>query len=71
MSQSLSRLLDRISEFLAARRGLLTMIGVALVILNYVVQFVPALRPLAQTNTLLHLGVVLGLAGLLLSQALG
>lgn len=71
MSQSLSRWLDRISEFLAARRGLLTMIGIALVVLNYVLQFIPALRPLTQTDTLLHLGIVLGLAGLLLSQALG
>lgn len=71
MSRLLSRLIDRLSEFLAARRGLPTMIGIALVAINYVLQFVPGLETFAHSNTLLHLGVVVGLFGLLLAQALG
>ncbi len=64
-------MLDRVSEFLAARRGLLTLIGIGLVLLNFAAQFIPGLGPLARTNALLHLGVALGLLGLLLAQALG
>jgi len=71
MARILSRWLDRISDFLAPRRGLPTLIGIALVILNYVLQFVPGLEPFARSNTLLHLGVAIGLLGLLLAQALG
>jgi hypothetical protein len=66
-----SRWLDRISEFLAPRRGLPTLVGIGLVLLNYVLQFVPGLEAFAATDTLLHLGVALGLFGLLLAQALG
>ncbi len=71
MSRFFSRLVDRLSEFLAPRRGLPTMIGIALVVLNYVLQFVPGLEAFARTNTLLHAGILLGLLGLLLAQALG
>ena len=71
MESAISRLLDRLSGFLAPRRGLPTLIGIGLVILNYLLQFIPGLEGFARTNTLLHLGVVIGLLGLLLVQALG
>jgi hypothetical protein len=71
MAQIVSRLLDRASEFLARRRGLTTLIGIGLVLLNYVLQFIPGLEGFARTNTLLHLGIAVGLFGLLLAQALG
>jgi hypothetical protein len=71
VARAVSRLLDQLSEFLAARRGLPTLIGIGLVVLNYCLQFVPGLEGFAQTNTLLHAGVVLALFGLLLAQALG
>ena len=71
MARRISRWLDRLSNYLAARRGLPTLIGVALVLLNFVAQFIPGLEALARTNLLLHLGIAIGLLGLLLAQALG
>jgi len=67
--ESLSRLLDRFSAFFAARKGLLPMLGVLLVLLNFVVQFLP-LGWLSSSDLLLHLGVVLAVVGFLLAWAL-
>ena len=63
-------MLDRMSEFLAKVRGLPVLIGILLVIANLVIQFIPPLEPLARTNVLLHLGVLVGLAGLMLARVL-
>lgn len=69
----LSMLLDIFSRFLAQVRGLPIILGVSLVILNFVFQFfdIGVLRFFAETDLLLHLGVVLGLLGVLLAEALG
>jgi hypothetical protein len=64
-------ILDRLSEFLSKRRGLPTMIAILLVIINLVLQFVPGAEWLARTNLFLHLGIIIGLIGVLLSAALG
>ena len=64
-------LLDRLSEFLSKRRGLLIMIAVALAAINLVLQFIPGLEWFARTNLLLHIGVIVGFVGVLLSAALG
>ncbi len=64
-----NRLLDQLSTFIAARKGLLPMLGVLLVLLNFVVQFLP-LGWLATSDLLLHLGVVLAVLGFLLAWAL-
>lgn len=64
-------ILDRLSEFLSKRRGLPTMIAILLVAINLIVQFVPGAEWLARTNLFLHLGVIIGLLGVLLSAALG
>jgi hypothetical protein len=62
--------LDRLSAFIARYKGLPTMLAVLLVVLNFVVQFLP-LGWLSSSNLLLHLGIVVGLTGLLLAEALG
>ena len=62
--------LDRLSAFIARNKGLPTMLAVLLVVLNFVVQFLP-LGWLSSSNLLLHLGIVVGLTGLLLAEALG
>jgi hypothetical protein len=62
--------LDRISAFIARYKGLPTMLAVFLVVLNFVLQFFN-LGWLSSSNLLLHLGIVVGLIGLLLAQALG
>jgi len=51
-------------------KGLPVLIGVALVIANYVVQFFPALGFVASTDLLLHLGVIVGILGLLIGDSL-
>ncbi len=64
-----NRLLDQLSTFIAARKGLLPMLGVLLVLLNFGLQFLP-LGWLATSDLLLHLGVVLAVLGFLLAWAL-
>jgi hypothetical protein len=64
-------ILDRLSEFLSKRRGLPTLLAILLVIVNLIIQFIPGLEWLARTNLFLHLGVIVGLIGVLLSAALG
>jgi hypothetical protein len=62
--------LDRLSAFIARYKGLPTMLAVLLVVLNFALQFFD-LGWIATSNLLLHLGIVVGLIGLLLAQALG
>jgi hypothetical protein len=63
-------LLDRISDFLAHRKGLLPMIGIVLIIINGILQVLPLGGWLVETDLLLHLGVILALFGILLAWAL-
>ena len=67
-------LLKRISDFLARLPGLPVLVGVVLVVLNFVARLLPGTWPvvgwLVQTDLLLHLGVVVGLIGVLLGDAL-
>jgi len=63
-------LLDRISSFISRYKGLPTMIAVALVALNFVLQFFN-LGWLSTSNLLLHLGIIVGLIGFLLAEAVG
>ena len=51
-------------------KGLPLLIGILLVILNFIVQYIPGLASLGDSNLLLHLGVVVGLLGVLLAEAL-
>jgi hypothetical protein len=64
-------ILDRLSEFLAKRRGLPTIIAILLVIINLVLQFIPGAEWLAGSHLFLHIGIIIGLLGVLLSAALG
>ena len=67
----MSKLLDLLSEFLAHRKGLLPLIGIGLILLNLLLQFLlPAGNVLLTTNLLLHIGLVIALFGLLLAWAL-
>ena len=66
-------MIDRISEYLAHNKAMPVFVGVLLVILNYALQFlvhVPGIGFIASTNLLLHLGIILGLLGILLGDAL-
>lgn len=70
MLRLLNRLLDATSDFLAHRKGLLPTLGIFLVIINGVLQFIPGAGALADMNLLLHLGVILAILGIMLAWAL-
>lgn len=70
MIEKFNRFLDRISEFLAQRKGLLPLIGIVLVLMNGILQFIPASGWVSDTNLLLHLGVIIAILGILLAWAL-
>ena len=68
----LSKILDSTSDYVSAHRGVPVLIGVLLVILNYVLLIIPDVQLgfVETTNLLLHLGVIVGLLGVLLGDAL-
>lgn len=69
MFEKISLFLDRASEYLSGRKGLLPLIGLGLVILNLVLQFFPT-GWLGTSNLFLHLGLIVVILGFLLSWAL-
>lgn len=69
MFQWMNKKLDDLSEYLAPRKGLLPLIGIGLIVLNYILQFLPV-GWLASTNLFLHLGLIVAILGLLLAWAL-
>ena len=74
---SMSQFLDRLERM----RGLPVLVGIGFVVLNFVVQclvypILPDVKPgfflylLADSNLLLHLGVIIGLVGVLIGDIL-
>ncbi|HHN93833.1 MAG TPA: hypothetical protein ENK17_03620 [Anaerolineae bacterium] len=73
MSTTFTKLLERISNFLATYPGLPILIAVGLVMVNFILVLLPAwpvVGWLARTDLFLHLGVILGLIGVLVGDAL-
>ena len=61
------------SDFLVPRKGLPVLVGVGLVFINLVISLLPAwpvVGWLAETNLLLQVGVIVGLLGILVGDAL-
>ena len=69
MFQWLNKMLDKVSEYLAPRKGLLPLIGILFILANFVLQFFPV-GWLKDTNLCLHLGLVIAIFGLMLAWAL-
>jgi hypothetical protein len=72
MDSAFSRWLDRISDYIAAHRGVPILLAVGLVVLNYILRMIPGtqLGFVESTDLFLHLAVVVGLLGVLLGEAL-
>ncbi len=68
--RNLNRFLDTLSNFLAARKGLLPIIGLVLVVVNFILQFFPQAGWVVGSNLFLHIGVIVALLGVLLAWAL-
>ena len=65
-----SKFLDRASEYLAHRKGLLPLVGILLIVINFILSFFPEIGWISTSNFLLHFGLILAIFGLLLAQAL-
>jgi hypothetical protein len=70
MRNLINRILDAAGEYFAQRKGLLPSVGILLVLINVVLQFIPGGGIVAETNLLLHLGVILAIFGIMLAWAL-
>ena len=66
----ISKLLDFFSNYLAHRKGLLPIIGLALILLNLVLQFIFPGSILVTANLFLHIGLIVAIFGLMLAWAL-
>lgn len=69
MNASLNRLLDRLSEYFAHRKGLLPLVGIVLVLINFVFQLIPA-GWLSTSHFFMHLGLIVAIFGFMLARAL-
>ena len=70
MRNLINRILDAAGEYFAQRKGLLPSVGILLVLSNVILQFIPGGGIVAETNLLLHLGVILAIFGIMLAWAL-
>ena len=66
----LSKLIDKLSEYFAHRRGLLPLIGILFILANLVLQFVLPPGWLRDSQLLLHIGVIVAIFGGMLAWAL-
>jgi hypothetical protein len=70
MQKKPNAFLDILSEFISHRKGLLPIIGMILIVINYIIQFFPTLGWLVTSNLLLHFGIVTAILGFLIAWAL-
>ncbi len=66
----MSKMVDWLSEFLAHRKGLLPLIGIAFITVNLLFQFVLPPGWLVSSNLFLHLGLIIAILGLMIAWAL-
>jgi hypothetical protein len=69
MSKKFNQFLDNLSNYFAHRKGLLPLIGIVLIITNYIIQFFP-FQWFSESNLLLHFGIILSIFGFILAWAL-
>jgi len=62
--------MQQVTETLAQIKGVPVIVGLALVILSLLGHIVPGLSLLARGDLLLHLGLIIGLGGLLFTDTL-
>jgi hypothetical protein len=66
----LSKLIDDASEYFSRRKGLLPLLGMLLIVINYFLPFIFGLNWVTGSNLFLHLGVLIAIFGLMLAWAL-
>jgi hypothetical protein len=66
----LSKLIDKASNYFAHRKGLLPLIGILMIILNFVLILLVPPNFFTFTNFFLHLGMIIAIFGMMLGWAL-
>jgi hypothetical protein len=67
----LSRMVDNASNYFARRKGLLPLLGILLVMINFILPFIFGLdNVITGSNLFLHLGNIVAIFGLMLAWAL-
>ncbi len=64
------KVFDWLSEFLAHRKGLLPLVGIAFIIVNLLFQFLLPPGWLVSSNLFLHVGLIIAILGLMIAWAL-
>ncbi|GAB4482489.1 MAG: hypothetical protein Kow0088_25400 [Anaerolineales bacterium] len=71
MKEILNRLLDWLANYIAHRKGLLPLLGLGLILLNGILQFIPGRESLIiESNLFLHVGLIVAILGFLLAWSL-
>lgn len=70
MSKYFAALLEKISDYLSTRKGLLPILGFVLVVLNLLLTVVFPDSATARYNIFLHLGILISIAGSLIGKIL-
>ncbi|MDO9085752.1 MAG: hypothetical protein Q7U53_06060 [Anaerolineaceae bacterium] len=66
---NLSNLLSRLSSFFSNRKGLLIFVAIILIITNFIIGLLFN-NWFSQSDLLLHLGIIIGLFGVMIAWAL-
>ncbi len=66
----LSKMIDNASNYFAHRKGLLPMVGIVLIAINFILPFLFGLNVVTGSNLFLHLGVIIAIFGFMLAWAL-
>jgi uncharacterized membrane protein len=68
--KKINSILDHLSEYFAHRKGLLPILGLVFVMINFILQLIPGIGWLTSSNLFLHFGVILAIVGMLLAWVL-
>jgi hypothetical protein len=64
-------MVDNASNYFARRKGLLPLLGILLVTINFILPFIFGLdNVITGSNLFLHLGIIVAIFGLMLARAL-
>ena len=67
----MNELLDKLNDYFSERRGLLPMVGIVLILINFLLQIILNEDVwLASSNLFLHLGLIIAIIGILLIRPL-
>jgi hypothetical protein len=69
MTEFLSHILTGLSNYFSSRKGLLPLIGIGFIIINFILRFF-APNWFNQTDFFLHLGLIITIFGFMLAWAL-